>query len=93
MRTESTSLMGLFESYLSIWVGLCIIVGIGLGVVLPGLFQLITSLEVASVNLVVAVFIWVMINPVMVNVDFTSLKNVGKKTKRTFYYPCRQLVS
>lgn len=81
MKTESTSPMGLFESYLSIWVGLCIIIGIGLGAVLPGLFQLVASLEVASVNLVVAVFIWVMIYPMMVNVDFSSLKSVGKKPK------------
>ncbi|MFT6294355.1 MAG: ACR3 family arsenite transporter [Glaciecola sp.] len=81
MKTESASPMGLFESYLSIWVGLCIITGITLGAFLPGLFQLVASLEVASVNLVVAVFIWVMIYPMMVNVDFSSLKDVGKKPK------------
>ena len=73
--------MGLFENYLSIWVGLCIITGITLGAFSPGLFQLVASLEVASVNLVVAVFIWVMIYPMMVNVDFSSLKDVGKKPK------------
>jgi ACR3 family arsenite transporter len=81
MKTESAPPMGLFENYLSIWVGLCIITGIALGVSLPGLFQLVASLEVASVNLVVAVFIWVMIYPMMVNVDFSSLKDVGKKPK------------
>ena len=73
--------MGLFESYLSLWVGLCIIAGLGLGALLPGIFQLVASLEVASVNLVVAIFIWVMIYPMMVNVDFSSLKDVGKKPK------------
>lgn len=81
MKAESISPMGLFESYLSIWVGLCIITGIGLGAFLPSLFQFVASLEVASVNLVVAVFIWVMIYPMMVNVDFSSLKDVGKKPK------------
>jgi ACR3 family arsenite transporter len=73
--------MGLFESYLSLRVGLCIIAGLGLGTLLPGIFQLFASLEVANVNLVVAIFIWVMIYPMMVNVDFSSLKDVGKKPK------------
>jgi ACR3 family arsenite transporter len=73
--------MGLFERYLSLWVALCIIAGVVLGVVLPGLFSAIASIEYASVNLVVAVFIWVMIYPMMVNVDFASLKDVGKKPK------------
>ena len=81
MNTESASPMGLFESYLSLWVGLCIIAGLGLGTLLPGIFQLFASLEVANVNLVVAIFIWVMIYPMMVNVDFSSLKDVGKKPK------------
>ena len=61
--------------------GLCIVAGVGLGVAIPGLFQAIAALEYASVNLVVAVFIWVMIYPMMVNVDFASLKDVGKKPK------------
>jgi ACR3 family arsenite transporter len=73
--------MGLFERYLSIWVALCIAAGVGLGVALPDLFKLIAGIEYASVNLVVAVFIWVMIYPMMVNVDFASLKDVGKKPK------------
>lgn len=73
--------MGIFERYLSVWVGLCIAAGVGLGLTVPGAFQAIASLEYASVNLVVAVFIWVMIYPMMVNVDFASLKDVGKKPK------------
>jgi ACR3 family arsenite transporter len=73
--------MGLFERYLSVWVGLCIAVGVGLGVVLPNLFESIARIEYASVNLVIAVFIWVMIYPMMVNVDFASLKDVGNKPK------------
>lgn len=81
MTTESTSPMGLFERYLTVWVALCIASGVTLGAVAPGLFQAIAGLEYANVNLVVAVFIWVMIYPMMVNVDFSSLKDVGKKPK------------
>jgi len=73
--------MGLFERYLSLWVALCILAGVGLGIVFPGLFQAIANLEYANVNLVVALFIWVMIYPMMVNVDFASIKDVGKKPK------------
>ncbi len=73
--------MGLFERYLSVWVAACIVAGVALGVVFPGIFALVASLEYASVNLVVALFIWVMIYPMMVNVDFASIKDVGKKPK------------
>ena len=73
--------MGVFERYLSLWVGLCITVGIGLGLMVPEVFETIASFEYAKVNLVVAVLIWVMIYPMMVNVDFYSLKDVGKKPK------------
>jgi len=73
--------LGIFERYLSVWVGLGIIAGVGLGTLLPEIFQLIAGLEYANVNLVVAVFIWVMIYPMMVNVDLTSLKDVGRRPK------------
>ncbi|MBT6991928.1 MAG: ACR3 family arsenite efflux transporter [Gammaproteobacteria bacterium] len=73
--------MGMFERYLSVWVGLCIAVGVGSGVVMPGLFESIAAIEYASVNLLVAVFIWVMIYPMMVNVDFSSIKDVRQKPK------------
>ena len=73
--------MGLFERYLSVWIALCIAAGVVLGSFAPGLFALIAALEVANVNLVVALFIWVMIYPMMINVDFSSLKKVGQKPK------------
>jgi ACR3 family arsenite transporter len=79
--TKNSSSMGLFERYLSLWVALCIAIGVGFGLITPGLFDAIAGIEYASVNLVVAVFIWVMIYPMMVNVDFASLKDVGKKPK------------
>jgi ACR3 family arsenite transporter len=73
--------MGLFERLLSVWVGLGIVAGVALGAIFPGLFQTIAGLEYASVNLVVAVLIWLMIYPMMVNVDFASLKDVGRRPK------------
>ena len=73
--------MSLFERYLSVWVGLCIVAGVMLGAWIPASFQWIAGLEYAQVNLVVAVLIWIMIYPMMVNVDFASLKDVGKKPK------------
>ncbi|MGB5723045.1 MAG: ACR3 family arsenite efflux transporter [Parasphingorhabdus sp.] len=73
--------MGLFERWLSLWVGLAIVAGILLGNVAPELFGLIAQLEVASVNLVVAVLIWAMIYPMMVAVDFGSLRDIGGKPK------------
>jgi ACR3 family arsenite transporter len=57
------------------------VAGVSLGALFPSYFQLIASVEYARLNLVVAIFIWVMIYPMMVNVDFASLKDVGKKPK------------
>lgn len=81
MTNLPNSPLGLFERYLSLWVALCIAAGVSLGVAAPSLFQTIASLEYAKVNLVVAIFIWVMIYPMMVNVDFASIKDVGRKPK------------
>ena len=58
--------MSTFERYLTLWVGLCIVVGVAFGHVLPGVFQAIGSAEVAQVNLPVAVLIWLMITPMIV---------------------------
>ena len=84
--------MGLFERYLSVWIGLCIVAGVTLGAWVPNSFEWIAGLEYAQVNLVVAVFIWIMIYPMMVNVDFASLKDVGKKTQGPVHYAGGQLV-
>ncbi|CAA0346030.1 arsenic transporter [Alteromonas marina] len=73
--------MGFFERYLSVWVGLCIVAGVGLGYTMPGVFASIAALEYAHVNLIVAVLIWLMIYPMMVQIDFGSIKDVGKKPK------------
>ena len=65
-----------FERYLSLWVALCIVVGIALGHALPGLFGAIASAEVARVNLVVALLIWLMIVPMLLKIDFGALGSV-----------------
>jgi len=73
--------MGLFERYLSLWVALCITVGVTLGYLFPAIFTTVAALEYAHVNLVIAVLIWVMIYPMMVQVDFTSIKDTGNNPK------------
>ncbi|HIK74289.1 MAG TPA: ACR3 family arsenite efflux transporter [Alcanivorax sp.] len=73
--------MPFFERFLSVWVGLAIIAGVALGLAAPGLFQAVAAFEVAHVNLAVAVFIWVMIYPMMIQIDFAAMKRVGDKPK------------
>lgn len=73
--------MGIFERYLSLWIGLCIITGVLLGSIFPELFSTVAKLQFAHVNFVMAVLIWVMIYPMMVQVDFSSIKDVSRKPK------------
>lgn len=73
--------MGLFERYLTVWVAMAIVAGVGLGLLIPGLFAQIAAIEYAHVNLVIAVLIWLMIYPMMIQVDFAALKDVGRKPK------------
>ncbi|MBI4273228.1 MAG: ACR3 family arsenite efflux transporter [Rhizobiales bacterium] len=68
--------MSTFERYLSVWVALCIVAGIALGHVMPGLFQTIGGAEIAKVNLPVAALIWLMIVPMLVKIDFAALGRV-----------------
>ena len=68
--------MSAFERYLTVWVGLCIVVGIALGHFFPAVFQIIGSLEIAKVNLPVAVLVWLMIVPMLVKIDFAALARV-----------------
>ena len=71
--------MGLFERYLTLWVTLGIGAGVALGLTVPGLFQAVAALEVAHVNLVVAVFIWIMIYPMMVQIDWGAVREVRRR--------------
>jgi ACR3 family arsenite transporter len=73
--------MGVFERYLSVWVALAIAAGIGLGLVFPGVFQGVATLEIARVNLVVAALIWGMIYPMMLKVEPSCLREVGKRPR------------
>lgn len=68
--------MSVFERYLTLWVVLCILAGIALGHVFPGLFQAVGELEIAKVNLPVAALIWLMIVPMLIKIDFRSLGRV-----------------
>jgi ACR3 family arsenite transporter len=70
--------MTLFERYLSLWVALCIVAGVVLGHLFPQLFHAIAAFEVAKVNLPVAVLIWLMIIPMLMRIDFSALKEVGR---------------
>lgn len=69
--------MSLFERYLTLWVFLCIVLGVVLGQLMPALFQAIGHLEVAQVNLPVGLLIWVMIIPMLLKVDFGALGESG----------------
>ncbi|HCO56387.1 MAG TPA: arsenical-resistance protein, partial [Pelagibacterium sp.] len=73
--------IGFFEKWLSVWVAACIVAGIVLGNLIPGLFAALAGLEYASVNFVVAVLIWAMVYPMMVAVDFTAIGQVGRQPK------------
>lgn len=73
--------MGIFERFLSVWVALAMAAGVGLGLVFPGVFELVARAEWARVNLVVAVLIWLMIYPMMLKVDPSCLKEVGKRPR------------
>lgn len=70
--------MTLFERYLTVWVGLCIVVGIALGHAVPGAFQALGAAEVAKVNIPMAVLIWLMIIPMLIRVDFSALSTVSR---------------
>ncbi|MBP6064696.1 ACR3 family arsenite efflux transporter [Bacteroides sp.] len=73
--------IGFFERYLTIWVTLCIFVGIGIGQYLPIIPDTLSKFEYAKVSIPVAILIWLMIYPMMLKVDFQSVKNVGKRPK------------
>ena len=71
--------MGIFERFLTVWVALGIGAGVLLGLWVPTVFQAVADIEFAQVNLVVAVFIWVMIYPMMIQIDWHAIKDVGKR--------------
>ena len=78
---EQKKQIGFFEKYLTLWVALCIAAGIAIGHFLGDTVNVLSGLEVSGVNVLVAVLVWLMIYPMMLQVDFTSIKNVGKRPK------------
>jgi len=73
--------MGFFERYLTVWVGLCIVVGIVLGQVLGNSITILSEMNISTVNIPVAILVWLMIYPMMVQIDFSSIKKVGANPK------------
>lgn len=76
-----SSPIGFFERYLSLWVALCIGAGVGLGNLMPDVFQTIAGFEYGAVNFAVAVLIWFMVYPMMVSVDFSNLRHIHERPK------------
>ncbi len=73
--------IGFFEKYLSLWVAICIVLGILIGQFAAGSMEALSNMEIYNVNIPVAILIWLMIYPMMLQVDFSSIKNVGKRPK------------
>lgn len=84
MSEQKTQDLGFFEKYLTLWVLLCMAAGILVGKYLPGIPVFLGQFEYAQISLPIAVLIWLMIYPMMMKVDFTSIKNVGKNPKGLF---------
>jgi ACR3 family arsenite transporter len=81
IKQSAAAPMSVFERYLTVWVFLCILIGIGLGQFLPGVFQAVGRMEIARVNLPVGLLIWIMIIPMLVKVDFGALHEVRNHVK------------
>jgi ACR3 family arsenite transporter len=84
MEKKANSGISFFQRYLTVWVFLCMVVGVLLGHFVPTLPALLGKLEIARISLPMAVLIWVMIYPMMLKVDFQSIRNVGKNPKGLF---------
>ncbi|KGP75621.1 arsenic transporter [Desulfosporosinus sp. Tol-M] len=80
MSKEKIQGIGFFEKYLTVWVLLCMTAGILIGKFLPGIPAVLEKFQYAGQNLPIAILIWIMIYPMMMKIDFQSIKNVGKNT-------------
>ncbi|AKJ68186.1 arsenic transporter [Pandoraea thiooxydans] len=79
LQLDTRPAISFFERYLTVWVALCIVAGIALGQMAPGVFQAIGRMQFAQVNLPVGVLIWVMIIPMLIKIDFTAMTQVGRQ--------------
>ena len=84
MGKNDSAKIGFFEKYLTIWVVLCMVIGVLIGMYLPGIPDFLGRFEYANVSIPIAILIWLMIYPMMLKVDFQSIKNVGKNPKGLF---------
>lgn len=84
MEAQKSSGIGFFEKYLTVWVILCMVAGVLIGRFLPGVPAFLGKFEYANVSIPIAILIWLMIYPMMLKVDFQSIKNVGKNPKGLF---------
>ena len=84
MKKEKSQDIGFFEKYLTIWVIICMVVGVLIGKFLPGIPDFLGKFEYANVSIPIAILIWLMIFPMMLKVDFKSIKYVGKNPKGLF---------
>lgn len=84
MSKQKVAEIGFFQKYLSIWVALCMVTGVLIGKFLPGIPDFLNRFEYAKVSIPTAILIWIMIYPMMMKVDFQSIKNVGKNPKGLF---------
>ena len=81
MKKENNTGINFFQHYLTIWVFLCMVVGVLLGHFIPALPSILGRFEYARISIPMAILIWVMIYPMMLKVDFNSVRNVGKNPK------------
>ena len=84
MEAKKNTGIGFFEKYLTVWVILCMVAGVLIGRFLPGIPAFLGQFEYANVSIPIAILIWLMIYPMMLKVDFQSIKNVGKNPKGLF---------
>lgn len=84
MEKSKNTGIGFFERYLTLWVALCMVVGVMIGKFLPGIPAFLGRFEYANVSIPIAILIWLMIYPMMLKVDFQSIKNIGKNPKGLF---------
>ena len=76
--------ISVFQKYLTVWVILCMVIGVLIGKFLPQIPEFLNRFEYAKVSIPMAIFIWLMIYPMMMKVDFQSIRNVGKNPKGLF---------
>ena len=81
MSNQETKSIGFFEKYLTVWVALCIGAGILLGHFAGSSMEVLSKMEIYKVNLPIAVLIWLMIYPMMLQIDFSSIKDIKKRPK------------